>query len=435
MSSLEVNLGYTPRSFQDHLHRNMKRFNVFVLHRRAGKTVFAVHELIDQALRCQNKNPQYAYIAPTYTAAKRISWDMFKQVALLIPGATANEAELRIEIPRPATRDKIKIILLGAENPAAVRGIYLDGVILDEAAFMDQAIWTSVIRPAISDREGWAIFISTPQGENWFYDLYKQALEDPLWFTYLARASDTQIVPISELEAAKAMMSEAEYAQEFECSFSAANVGAYWGKEIEKLENTGRITGVPYDKILGVKTFWDLGVDDATAIWFVQIYGRGEIRVIDYVEESGLGLDDYVKILKSRNYRYDGHHLPHDAQVRELGTGKSRLEILQQSMRGERIRVLPKYDVADSINAARLILSKCWFDAEKCKKGIHSLKSYQRRWNPKLKVFEQKPLHDFASHGADAFRYLAMGLDENRDDDTVRSKYQRYSILDVDPIA
>lgn len=432
MATLKVDLGYTPRAFQKYLHANIKRFNVFVLHRRAGKSIFAIHEMVDQGLRCQLKNPQYAFLAPTYTSAKRIIWQQFKDLCLRIPGATANEAELRIEIPRPAQNDRIKFVLLGAENPAAVRGMYLDGVILDEAAFQPQEIWSSVIRPALSDREGWAIFISTPQGNNWFADLYTSAQNNPEWFTYMLKASESGLIPQGELDAAKQMMSESEYAQEFECSFSAANVGSYWGNEIEKLETTGRVTSVPYDKMLGVQVFVDMGVDDMTAMWFVQQTRGGEVRVIDYHEESGVGWDEYAKLLQGKRYKYDAINLPHDAAVREMSTGKSRVQIVRDLLKGVRVNVLPKYDVADSINAVRMLLSKCWFDASMTEKGLKALKEYQRRYNPKTQTFERTPLHNWASHGADAFRYLAMGLKEsNTDDDNSGSgRRQRYAVSD-----
>lgn len=431
MTVLKIDLEYAPRTFQQHLHRMVKRFNVLVLHRRAGKTVFAVHEMIDQALRCEKKNPQFAYVAPTYTSAKRIVWDLLKATALKIPGATANEAELRIDIPRPYTKDKIKIILLGAENPAAIRGMYLDGVILDEAAFMLAEVWSSVIRPALSDREGWALFISTPNSANWFYDLYTTAQNNPDWFTYMLKASESGLIAQGELDAARQMMSEAEYQQEFECSFSAANVGSYWGKEIEKLENTGRVTQVPYEKMLGVQVFVDMGIDDQTAMWFVQQTKGGEVRLIDYHEESGIGWDEYAKVLQSKRYKYDSINLPHDSAVREMTSGKSRVEIIRSLLKGVRINVLGKYDVADSINAARMLLSKCWFDKDKTEKGLKALKAYQRRYNTKSQTFERSPLHDWSSHGSDAFRYLAMGLKESHTDgDDSGKKRQRYAESD-----
>jgi hypothetical protein len=400
---------------------------VLSLHRRFGKTVFAINELVDQSIRCSKKNPQYAYVAPTYGQAKRVAWDQLKEYTKNIPGITYNEADLRLEIPRPSSRDKIKIILLGAENPAAIRGIYLDGVILDEYAEMNPEVWTSVVRPALSDRMGWAIFLFTPRGRNHAYDLYMMAQTQPDWFVKSYKASETGIIPLSELEAARAMMSESEYEQEFECSFSAALVGAYFGKEMDQAAKDGRICNVPYEAGLPVTTFWDLGVSDTTVIWFAQVLKGREIRWIDYVEASGQGLDYYAKILKDKSYVYDEIWLPHDGSVRELGTGKSRQEVLQTLMRGVRVRIAARDNIADGINASRMVIKKSWFDKTKCDKGIEALKSYSRAWDAKNKMFQDRPLHNWASHAADAFRTGAMSLDEARADRELYKKLPRNS--------
>jgi len=373
-------------------------------------------------------------VAPTYGQAKRVAWDIFKDLVKNIPGVTINESDLRIEIARPHLGDKVRILLVGAENPDSLRGLYLDGVVLDEYAACDPTVWTQVIRPALSDRMGWAIFISTPKGQNHFYDVYQFALHgDPEngvappddWYVVTYRASETGIIPIGELEAARGLMSESEYEQEFECSFSAALVGAYYGKEMEKAEREGRIGKVPYDPSVLVTTYWDLGIDDATAIWFGQRVGK-EIRWIDYVEESGQGLDYYAKLLEQKGYVYEAHVLPHDAKAKELGTGRSREETLKK-LGLARTRVVPRSDVADGINASRLVIAQSWFDVEKCKKGIDALKNYERKWDPKNKVFQQRPLHNWASHGADAFRTGAMGMDRLEKDDRDQQKLPRFS--------
>lgn len=412
---VEVTTGYTPRPLQGVLHSSLRRFNVLVMHRRFGKTVFSINEMLDQALRCTKKNPQYAYIAPTYGQAKRVAWDILKDAVKNIPGASANEAELRVDIPRPASSDRIRFMLLGAENPGSIRGIYLDGVIMDEMGEMDTVVWTQVVRPALSDRLGWAIFIGTPKGQNGFYDVYMQAADNPDWFRAMYRASETGIIPIGELEAARAIMSPEEYEQEYECSFSAALVGAYYGKYMNDAEKEGRITSVPHDTSITVDTFWDLGVDDTTAIWFGQRVGRNR-HWIDYLEMSGEGLEYYVKELRKEHrnkYNYGTHYLPHDAEARELGTGKTRVETLK-SLGLRDIEVVPRQSVEDGINASRLIIPRSYFDAIKCKRGIEALKSYERKWDSKNKIYMQKPLHNWASHGADAFRTAAMGLNENR---------------------
>jgi len=403
----KVSTGYVPRPLQAEIHRSLQRFNVLVLHRRFGKTVLSINEMVDRALRNTTKSPQYAYIAPTYGQAKRVAWEYIKDFTRKIPGAKANEADLRVDIPRPKTEDKIRIMLLGAENPGSVRGIYLDGVVLDEYAEMDPTIWSQVVRPALADREGWAIFIGTPKGQNHFYNLYSQAQQYEDWYVRMFRASETKVIADSELEAAQREMSEEEYEQEFECSFTAALVGSYYGKLLDKAEKDGRLCNVPYDPNVPVDTFWDLGIGDTTAIWFCQTVGQ-EFRLIDYLEDGGQGLDFFVRELKKKPYIYREHTLPHDARARELGTGKSR----EETLRGLGLRqlyILPRWGVDDGIHAVRMLLPKCWFDKVKCERGIKALRNYQRKWDSKNQLFLSKPKHDWASHGSDAFRYLAMG--------------------------
>ena len=418
-----ISTGYVPRPLQAVLHRELKRFNILILHRRFGKTVFSINEMLDKALRCENSNPQMAYIAPNFGQAKRVAWDLLKNTVREIPGVIINEADLRVDIPRPANKDKIRFMLLGAENPDSIRGIYLDGVVFDEYADQDPGVWTKVVRPALSDRKGWAIFISTPKGQNHLYDMLQYAqngnpaenLPKPDdWYVRIFKASETGIIDRTELDAAKALMTESEYNQEFECSFTAALVGAYYGKEMEKAEKDGRITNVNYDPALPVTTYWDLGIDDTMSVWFVQNYMDREIRIIDYEEQTGLGFPSWAKILQDRGYVYDTHVLPHDGAVRELGTGVSRMETLQKLQRGIKVRVAKRMDIADGINAVRLLLSKCWFDRVKCDKGLKALKNYERAWDAKNKVFQNKPKHNWASHGADAFRTMGTSLEESK---------------------
>lgn len=403
--------GYVPRFLQDILHRALKRFSVIVCHRRFGKTVFSINEMVDQGLRCELKAPQYAYIAPTYGQAKRVAWDMLKEYTKHLPDVNVNEAELRVDVPRPAHDDRVRFMLLGAENPGTIRGIYLDGCILDEYAEMDPIVWTQVVRPALSDRIGWAIFIGTPKGQNGFYELYRQAQESGRadWFSIMYKASQTGVIPPSELEAARAIMSEEEYLQEYECSFSAALVGAYYGKRMSQAEEEGRLTNVPYDPAVPVTTYWDLGINDTTVIWFEQRVGKAR-HFIDYIEMSGMALDYYVKEVLGKKYMYEAHVLPHDAEARELGTGRTRVETLA-SLGLKNIEVLPKHNVEDGINAVRMILPVSWIDASKCHRGIEALKSYERKWDSKNKIYQEKPLHNWASHAADAFRIAAMRND------------------------
>lgn len=437
MEVKKITTGYSPRVLQLELHSEVKRFNVVVCHRRFGKTVWAINETIDRALRNPLKNPQYAYFAPFFGQAKRVAWDYLKEYTKVIPGVTVNEAELRVEIPRADRQDKVRIILLGAENPAAIRGIYLDGAILDEFAEMDPTVWSMVIRAALSDRLGWAIFLGTPKGQNHFFDVLETAKQkalggDQSWYWRVFKASETGIIPESELEAARSVMSEEEYEQEYECSFTAALIGAYYGKEMAKAERENRICEVPHESASLTSTYWDLGIGDTTAIWFIQQVGK-EYHAIDYFEDSGKDLAHYVRIIKEKQkefgYIYDEHFLPHDAAARELGTGKSRQEVLQSL--GLRSHILPKNRIEDGINAVRLVLSKMYFDKIKCARGLQALTNYSKKWDAKNKIFSSAPLHNWASHGADAFRVFAMGARDQMDD-TMKQRLPRASTSSYD---
>lgn len=415
-----VSTGYVPRTLQARLHIliHMIRFVVLVCHRRFGKTVFTINEMIDRSLHCKNKNPQYAYLCPTYGQAKRVAWQYLKDYTQHLPGFTANEAELRVTITAPHGNGKITYVLLGAENADAIRGMYFDGVILDEYGDMHPEVWSMVLRPALSDRKGWAIFIGTPKGHNDFKDKYDHAVGNPNWFAATFKASQTGLIDKEELEAAKTEMGDEAYEQEYECSWSSTNTGAYYAKYINDLRNAqpARIRTVPYDPALLVDTFWDLGIGDSTAIWFRQQIGN-EYRYIDYYEASGQGLDHYVKICREKPYAYGRHVFPHDASVRDLSSGRTRIELLRSlGIRGE---IQAKQKVDDRIQAVRSILPKCFFDSLKCEKGLNALENYQRKWDAKNKLFSDSPLHNWASHAADAFGYSAL---DSRDTNAIRNK-------------
>jgi len=393
---------YVPRAQQQELHDALKRFNVLVAHRRFGKTVFAVNELIDKAIKSGKEAPRYAYLAPFYRQAKNVVWDYLKRFTREIDDIRHHESELRCDFPNGA-----RISLFGADFPDRLRGLYFDGIVLDEYAQMEPRIWSEIVRPALTDRLGWAVFIGTPRGRNAFWKLYDRARRDKDWFTAIHRASETGIIGESELAAARREMSEEEYAQEFECSFESPQAGSYYGKLMAAADSEKRIRRVPWEPTVQVTTAWDLGIGDSTAIWFCQIVGH-EVRLIDYLESSGVGLDYYAKELRDRPYVYAEHLLPHDVQVQEMGTGKSRLEVLAGL--GIRAKVVPQLKVDDGIQAVRALLPRCWFDAEKCARGVEALRNYRRAFDISLGNFRPTPVHDWSSHGADAFRYLAVGL-------------------------
>lgn len=734
-----ISLGYSPRPIQAYLHQTIRqrkiRFFVAVCHRRFGKTKFALGELATAGFECEHHNPQYAYIAPTYGQAERIAWTYLKEMFKDFPGIEKNEQKLRLKVPRHNKGDYITIWLLGAENPDSIRGIYLDGVVFDEYAQMSPSIWGEVVRPLLSDRRGWAVFIGTPKGMNQFYQMYQTGqlnmVKNPHlnWFAFSAPASKTKIIDPDELKALRLEMSEEEYSQEFECfpagtliatsngnipiedirkndfvithtnrmrpvtrtmnratveelyeinsfgsqealkttaehpfyvytkntasytwvkakdlkvgdflvtpkvnklpkvinesyarilawyiaegsingnsvqfslnphnekeisdvhnlmtfegykvkeyakgclvvcstslcdllsshggclaenksipfsiiggheqmffetlmrgdgcivkfkggkgykyttisrslaydvqllasklgrrssivvrpahigeiqgrvvncaesyllnisfglkvnhknprqifptklgiateireirttpfngtvynlsvkedesyiannkvvhncSFQAALIGAYYGKYIIEAEEQGRICDLPHNPQYQVNTYWDIGVDDSTAIWFSQTIGDWE-HVIDYYEMSGMGLEHFAQVLKEKGYSYGEHWFPHDGAVTEWGTGNTRVQTAHKLL-GIRPRVAKKGQVADGINAVRMLLKRCKFDKIKCMRGLDALKNYERKWDDKNGIFQEKPLHNWASHGSDAFRTKA----------------------------
>lgn len=402
----DISTGYVARKLQHHLHKSLNRFNVIVCHRRFGKTIFSINHMIDRALRCQLPMPRFAYIAPTYGQAKRVVWDQLKHYTHNIPGIDPNEADLRVDIPG----NKARIMLLSAENPASLKGIYLDGVILDEYAEMNPAAWSEVIRPTLSDRKGWANFIGTPKGQNSFYKLYEYARtgQDPEWYSALYRASETGIIDAGELASARRTMTEDEYEQEYECSFNAGLSGAYFAKELARAKKEGRIGKIPHDPMIPVDLYFDLGIDDLASVWFVQSQ-RGNHRIIDYYEVCGASIPEVVGEIKRRPYRTLGEWvLPHDAQARSFQTGKSQIQVFY-SLGCRPVRIVPRVGTKrEGINAARMVFGSCEFDEVKCKRGLEALANYQRKWNSKNNVFEEAPLHNWASNGSDAFQQFAL---------------------------
>jgi hypothetical protein len=287
-----------------------------------------------------------------------------------------------------------------------MRGLYFDSVVLDEPADFPVNAWPTVIRPALSDREGKATFIGTPKGRNEFYEIYKASLTNDRWFSALVKASETDILEPDELSEALKTMGEDRYNQEFEVSFDAAIAGAYWATEMQAVMAEGRIAEVPYEKSKPVYTAWDLGVGDSTAIWFAQFVGA-ERRIIDYYEASGVGLDHYVKMLNDKGYVYERHIFPHDIRVRELGSGKSRLETLAE-LGLKNYTIAPNLRVDDGIQAVRSFLSTCWFDEKKTDRGVEALKQYRRSYDERQRTWRARPEHDWTSHASDAFRYLSI---------------------------
>lgn len=408
MGATQVVIPYAPRPLQLRIHEELAthRFGVIVCHRRFGKTVLAINHLIRAALTCKLERPRFAYVAPTYAQGKAVAWDYIKHYSRPIPGVSFNESELRADYPNGA-----QVRIYGADNPDALRGIYLDGVVPDEFGLMQGKVWSEVLRPALADRKGWAMFIGTPNGKNAFWELRDYAARTEGWFLAEHKASETGILPAEELAAARDTMSADAYAQEFECSFEASVRGAVYAKEMALIHAQGRIKEINYEPLVSVDTAWDLGRGDSTAIWFIQMHNN-QARCIDYYEASGEGLGHYVNMLRGKPYTYGRHILPHDVRVVDLSeiTSRSRLEILQGlGVQGE---VCPKLSLDDGIEAARMFLKRCWFDEKGARLGVECLQNYRREENTRTGELKSEPIHDWASHGADAFRYAAIALSE-----------------------
>jgi hypothetical protein len=394
---------YLARSQFINFHDREQRWACVVAHRRAGKTVAAINDLIYAATACELSEPRFAYVAPFTSQAKDVAWSYLRQYTAVIPGAKASVSELKVDLPNGG-----RIRLYGADHYDRLRGIYLDGVVLDEFADMDPRAWSEVIRPALADRQGWAAFIGTPKGRNAFFELYERAAASPEWFDLRLKASETGLIEAEELEALRAELTADEYAREMETSFEAAVAGAYYAAALTAAEGEGRIGRVAHDPAAEVHAAFDLGIADSTAIWLAQFVGR-EIRLIDYIENSGVALDWYARALRERPYLYAPLILPHDAMARELGSGLSRVEMLQGL--GFSVRIAPRIGVADGIEAVRRRLPRTWIDERRCEAGLRALHDYREKSDPKRRI-ALGPLHDWTSHSADALRYLMTAYEE-----------------------
>ncbi len=383
-------------------HERTKRWACLVAHRRAGKTVAAVNDIVRAAMFAKSPNPLYAYIAPYRSQAKAVAWDYFKFYARPVT-REINESELVLELVNGA-----KIRLFGADNADGMRGLGFDGVYMDEYGDFKPSVFGNVIRPAMSDKGAWGVMAGTPKGKNQFWEIYQTALRDPNdWFLLRLPASQSRLLPESELAAARAQLTEDQYLQEYECSFEAAILGAFYGRELREAQDQSRITHVPVDEHLPVHTAWDLGYKDDTACWFYQVVG-GEIHVVDFFSISGASIADLAGIIRDRGYRYGKHWLPHDAKAKTLASGgKSIIEQLAEFLGISKLAIVPDLSVQDGIQAVRHMLPRVWFD-KRCEDGIEALRQYQREYDEDKKAFRHTPRHDWTSHPADAFRMLAI---------------------------
>ena len=401
----EIYVGYVPRPHFVPLHASPKRWIFVVAHRRAGKTVALVNHLTRAASTNPRRTPapRYAYIGPSFDAAKDLVWSYLKQYTEAIPGVRFTEGELTCTFPSGAT---IRLYG-GALAYERMRGIYLDGAVLDEYPLLHPSAFTSVVRPCLADYRGFAIVSGTAAGEDHFHALKLRAEGDASWdvFEIPVTATGTAALKPEEVEEMRRDMAADEFAREMLCSFDAPLEGAYYQEAMNALATQNRITAVPVDLNASVFTGWDLGIHDFQCIWLGQIVGR-EYHWIDYIEGRGKKLAHYVDELAKKaergGFSYRAHLLPHDVEQRELATGESRRHQLS-SLLADPVIAVGRHNPDDGISAVRGVLGVSWFDAVNCKRGLARLRSYRRGKTG-------MPVHDDASHGADAFRTAAVGL-------------------------
>jgi hypothetical protein len=392
-----------------------KKRAIYVWHRRAGKDLLALNRILYGAMF--EAVGTYWHIFPSYAQGAKSIWQETnsegRKYIDYIPReliAKKNEKELKITLKNGSIYQ-----IVGSDNPDSLRGAGIKGAVFSEYAEQDPRVW-GTIQPMLLENNGFAMFNFTPKGQNHAYELYKMAQKMPdVWHSEIKTAEETGVFTKEQLEQVKSeILSEGKtldfFNQEFLCSFNNPIEGAYYSKIIDDLDKQGRIGKFEWERQLPVYTFWDLGVGDATTIWFAQFI-RNEIRIIDYIEDNNRGLDSYIKEVKDKPYIYADHYAPHDIVVREFTNGKSRIETALEL--GLRFLITPKLSVDDGINAVRSILPKCFFNEATTRRGLLALKNYKKEFDNKNNTFKLQPKHDWASHGADAFRYLAISYSEN----------------------
>ena len=414
-------LDYKPRKYQAELHELIEnhRFVVAVCHRRFGKSLALSMHLIREALKTKKPNWRGYIITPTIGMGKAIHFDYWQQLTKDIPNVKFNQTELRCDFPNGS-----RMQIVGSLDQDKIRGRYIDYCVLDEVQMMEEELFNQIIRPALVDRNDMngektrCVFVGTPKLQNYLYKIFKYAESEQSgddWANMLMPVSLTKVVPNEELESAKQQMGQDAYDQEFECSFEANITGSYYGGYVQKAYDEGRICKLEEDLDLETEVYIDLGINDATSIWFVQ-RNKHEYRFIDFVEYQGEGLQHLADLLDKKSYNYSRIIVPHDVRVRDLSLGVSRFQILQE-LGLTNLEIAPKLPVADGIATVRHNFENFWFDEGRCAEGINHLKSYSKVYDSRHRVYRDRPAHNEHSHCADALRYgMALMGTANRGD-------------------
>jgi hypothetical protein len=381
----------------------------------------------------------YWYVLPTYEQARLIIWEgMGSGVNEGYPFLQhfpeelikyKNEQRLEIELVNGSI-----FRLIGSDHVDRIVGANPVGVVYSEFSLQYPAAW-EYIRPILTENKGWAAFIFTPRGRNHAWNVWDRAQDAKGWWTSMKTVDDTRRDSAGEAggpvmteemidDERKSGMDEDLIQQEYYCSFVGFREGSYYGKWIAELYKAGRIGKNSWDPKYPVFTGWDLGIADQCAIWFAQKIGR-EVFLVDYHQSNAQGLAYYIKLCRDKPYIYSNHYAPHDIKTREFTSGRSRQEVARDL--GIYFQVVPKLNVTEGIDYARTILPRCHFDSTACDAGIRALINYHKDFNNKTIDFKWNPVHDKWSHGADAFRYLCYGVDQETDErtGTTAIEYQR----------
>lgn len=413
---------WEPRDYQmgawEYL-QNGGRLAELIWHRRSGKDELSLHWTMVAAFQ---RVANYWHMLPEYAQARKAIWGAINPHT----GKRRIDEAFPIELRETTREHEMQIVfkngsswqLVGSDRYNGLVGSPPAGVVFSEWALTNPAA-RGFIRPIMAENNGWQIFITTPRSRNHAHRTFMAAKQNPKAYAELLTVRDTGILSEERLQEERkgyidtfgADEGEALFEQEYFCSFDAAILGSFYGKEIRRLEESGRILPIDYDPALPVFTAWDLGYRDDTAIWFWQ-QARGELRVIDFYAVSGADIHDIAGVVLGKGYRYERHFLPHDARAKSLQTGKSIVEQLAAHLDVGKLAVVPDIGIQSGIQAVRLMLPKVWFDADRCRDGIEALRQYQREWDEDKKAFRQSPRHDWTSHPADAFRMMAVAWGE-----------------------
>ena len=390
--------------FREYLTRK-QRFACNVVHRRGGKTYACIQDLLARALTHQRKGPplRYAYIAPTRDQAKDIAWAYLREFCGKMPGVAFNQADLTVTLPNKAT-----IRLYSGDSYERMRGLYFDGVVIDEPADIDPAAWPSVIRPALSDYTGWATFIGTPKGRNAFWKIWSESCKPENaheWFSMMLKSSDSGLIPAAELASIRGGTPDNIFRQEFECDFSAPVAGAIFAAAVDKARAEGRVCAMPIDGSNLVHTSWDLGSPAKTVVWYWQIVGR-EIRFIDCDRGFEGTLTERHSFMLAKGYNLGSHYLPHDAMQTER-TGATMATSMREAGFANLVVVPRGHTVQVGINHALEMFPAFAFRTPQCDAGLDGLTAYRLRVDGEGSVVSNDPIKDWASDVADAFRYVA----------------------------